>query len=153
MESYKRLIFRSYLEKPEKYVLPYQRQAVKEVAEVDALKPKITGVEVHKFANEHVIVLQGENLWFSYKISFEKKGDHDHVQHCEINIPAKNTTKCLIEFHFTDSDDASSFLHESHESKPVKIALCTHFANPIRQPLNTTKVNVELHVHLLVCVM
>lgn len=134
------LIHRSYLEQPEKYKLP---RPVKEIAEVGVLKPQVTGLEVHEYPNEHVIVLQGENLWFSYKICLDYKGpkpclDDKSPNHHEIETPTENTTRRVIEFHIADSDSACSALHSG---KPVKVALYTHFAKPIRQTINTKKVS------------
>ena len=139
MESYKHLIFRSYLEKPDKFVVPNKEQATAEVREVDALKPKVTGSEIHEYPpNDGVIILQGENLWFSYKICLEEKGK----SHCEFRTLADNTTNFMIEVR-VDSDKVSSALNTS---KQVKLVLYTHFANPIRQALDAKKVT---HLYLM----
>jgi GTP-binding protein EngB required for normal cell division len=136
MESYKQLILRSYLEKPDRFVVPNRGQATAEVREVDALKPKVTGLQIHEYPpNDGIIILQGENLWFSYKICLEEKG----LNHGEFSTPADNTTKFMIEVR-VDSDKVTSALHAS---KQVKLVLYTHFANPIRQPINPKK---EPHV-------
>ena len=146
MESYKQLILRSYLEKPEKFVVPNRGQATAEVREVDALKPKITGSEIHEYPpNDGVIILQGENLWFSYKICLEDKS----MSHGEFSTPANNTTNFMIEVR-VDSDKVSSALHTS---KQVKLVLYTHFANPIRQSLDTRKVtNICIHTSGPTCI-
>ena len=130
-------IFRSHLEKhPEKYIKP---NPVKQVAEIGVLKPKITGMEVHEYPNEHVIVLQGENLWFSYKICIDEKGDNQR----DVCTPADSTTRFEIEFHVTDTVDVCSTLCSG---KQVKIALFTHFAKPIRQSMDTKRVIASLHI-------
>ena len=131
MESYIPLIFRSHMEKPKKYALPNRRQA--DVEEVDVLKPKVTRLQIHEFPDEKVFVLQGENLWFSYKIILDDKGPHE----CELYTPVENTTQFMIEFR---GDSAG--VPAIDENKQVKVALYTHFANPIRQPLNAILVNV-----------
>ena len=137
MENYTHLIFRSHLEKcPGKYEKP---NPVKAVAEVGVLKPKITGVEVHEYPNERVIVLQGENLWFSYKICLDEKGDNQR----DICTPADSTTRSEIEFHVSDTVDVCSTLCSG---KQVKIALFTHFAKPIRQLMDTKKVYIYMCV-------
>lgn len=133
MEYYLPLIFRSHLEQQEKYLVPNQNRAVNEVAEVDALKPKVTELDIHEYPYEQVILLKGENLWFAYKICLDENGPN----HCEISTPAENTTKFVIEFHVADSRDISSVLRTSEH---VKLALFTHFASPIRQHLPTRKV-------------
>lgn len=142
------LIFRSYLEQPDNYKLP---PPVKEIAEVGVLKPQVTGLEVHEYPNEHVIVLQGENLWFSYKICLEDKSPnhHDDKNH-EIETPAENTTRRVIEFHIADSDSACSALHSG---KQVRVALYTHFANPIRRTINTKKVSGNYNYKRFSCIL
>ena len=138
MESYKQLILRSYLEKPDRFVVPNLGQATAEVSEVDALKPRVTDSEIHEYPpNDGVIILQGENLWFSYKICLEEKGKN----HGEFSTPVDNTTNFMIEFR-VDSAKVSSALNAS---KQVKLVLYTHFANPIRQTLDARKVT-----HLIV---
>ena len=128
MEFYIPRVFRSYLEQEEKYSVPNQRQSTKQVTEVDALKPKVTTSEIHEYPNERVIVLQGENLWFSYKVCL---GPNE----CEFTTLPENTTQCMIEFRAYSKKD---FALDS--SKQVKLALYTHFASPIRQPINIKKV-------------
>ena len=133
MQCYKQLTFRSHLERPEKYVLPNQGQAEQEVTDASILKPKVITSEVSEYPNEYVIILEGENLWFSYKMCINEKGPN----RCEIDTPAENTTNCKIEFHISDSHEASSALTTGG---PVKITLYTHFAKPIRLQMNTKKV-------------
>ena len=128
------LIFRSYLEKPpDKYIMPNPEQAVREIAELSILKPKISQLAVHEYPNEYVIVAEGENLWFSYKICLDEKGENQ----CDIATPADSTTRAAIEFRLSNSHNACSTLSSG---KQVKVALYTHFAKPIRQPIITKKV-------------
>ncbi|CAI7995846.1 hypothetical protein GBAR_LOCUS1774 [Geodia barretti] len=128
MDHYIPLILRSHLEKPVKYIIPNQLQSTKEVSEVDALKPKITEqLTYYDYPNERVIILEGENLWFSYKVYLDEKGPHE----CEFKTHAENTTQYLIEFR-ADLEESSNL----SLSKQVKLALYTHFASPIRQTLN-----------------
>ena len=116
---------RSYLEKDEKYVIPNTRQSRREVAEVDALKPNICGpLKFCDYPNERVVVLQGENLWFSYKVTLDDNGPAE----CEFNTPAEKTTQFMIEFR-ADVEKSSDFGSRSK----VKLTLYTHFASPIRQ--------------------
>jgi GTP-binding protein EngB required for normal cell division len=124
-------MFRSYLEKPEKYAIPNQGKSVNEVSEVDTLKPKVTESEIHEYPDERVIIVKGENLWFSYKVCLDRKETSDEY---EFDTTPENTTQFMIEFR-ADSDEASDF----GSSKQVKLALYTHFANPIRQPLSIRK--------------
>ena len=131
MESYFSWVYRSYLERSEKYAIPNQRQSTSSVREVDALKPQVTMSEIHEYLNERVIILQGENLWFSYRVCLDEKGPNQ----CEFSTPAGNTTQFMIEFR-ADSEKVSALT----SSKQVKLALYTHFASPIRQPIDTKKV-------------
>jgi hypothetical protein len=120
-------ITRSYLEKQEKYKLPNQGQATNMVTEVDALKPKVNGIQIHEYPSERVIIVQGENLWFSYKVCLDEKGPNQR----EFSAMAENTTQYMIEFR-SDIGEGPDI----DASKQVKLALFTHFANPIRQSLN-----------------
>ena len=126
-------ITRSYLEKQEKYKLPNQGQATNMVTEVDALKPKVNGIQIHEYPSERVIIVQGENLWFSYKVCLDEKGPNQR----EFSAMAENTTQYMIEFR-SDIGEGPDI----DASKQVKLALFTHFANPIRQSLNALQVCV-----------
>lgn len=139
MKCYRPLILRSYLEKqPDKYLVPNPKQAM-DVDEVAELKPKVTGLEVYEYPSDQVILLKGENLWFTYKISLDVTGQTS----CEVNTHAENTTKYVIEFSITESHGTSSLLNKR---KQVKLSLFTHFANPIRdQVLPITKVKGTTH--------
>ena len=141
MNYYIPLIMRSYLEKPEKYSIPNQGQSSREVSEVDALKPTIQGqLRCCDYPNERVIILRGENLWFSYKICLDEKGPNQ----CHFITPPESTTQYMNEFHANveESSDVGS-------RKQVKVTLYTHFASPIRQTLIISKVCCMLL--LLVC--
>ena len=129
MDEYISLIRRSHLDKPEKYALP---KSTREVSEVSDLKPKIVEpLKYYDYPNERVVVLQGDNLWFSYKICLDEKGPND----CEFNTLTENTTQFMVEFRATleESSDLRS-------TKQVKLSLYTHFASPIRQTLEIAQV-------------
>ena len=128
MGHYIPLILRSHLEKPVKYVLPNRGKSVTEVSEVDALKPKIYEPLTYcDYPNERVVVVEGDNLWFSYKVCLDEKGPNE----CEFSTDPENTTQFTIKFQaeLEESTDFGSF-------QQVKLALHTQFANPIRQTLN-----------------
>ena len=129
MDEYISLIRRSHLDKPEKYALP---KSMREVSEVSDLKPKIVEpLKYYDYPNERVVVLQGDNLWFSYKICLDEKGPND----CEFDTLTENTTQFMVEFRATleESSDLRS-------TKQVKLSLYTHFASPIRQTLEIAQV-------------
>ena len=143
IDKYIPLIFRSHLEKPEKYSIPNQGQSTKEVSEVDALKPKITEqLTYHDYPNERVVVLQGENLWFSYKVCLDEKGPNEG----EFKTHPENNAQRIIKFR-ADLDKSSDL----STSKQVKLALYTHFASPIRQTLSIKTVCVLVFVTQLSC--
>ena len=122
------LIYRSYLDK---YKLPNRGKARKEVADVDTLKPNVTGLQLHEYPpDEVVLILQGENLWFSYKVSIEEKGSFKY----EFLIQAENTTEFTITF------QAELGKYSVLEGKKVKVALYSHFSSPIRQSIDIIKV-------------
>lgn len=123
-------VARSYLEKEEKYILPNEGQATNLVTEVDALKPKLNGIQIHDYPTESVIVVQGENLWFSYKVCLDERGPNHH----EFIATAESTTQYMIEFRSENSPDVGA-------SKQVKLTLFTHFASPIRQTMIAVQVN------------
>ena len=138
MDHYIPLILRSHLEKPVKYIIPNQLKSTKEVSEVDALKPKITEqLMYYDYPNERVIILEGENLWFSYKVYLDEKGPNE----CEFKTHAENTTQYLIEFRAELEESSNLSL-----SKQVKLALYTHFASPIRQTLTIKMVCTLLNL-------
>ena len=128
-----KLIFRSHLEKsPDKYIMPNAEQIGREVNELAILKPKMTGLDVHEYPNEQVVVLNGDNLWFSYKICIDEKGERD-----EVDTPAESTTRAMLEFHIPDTHNAFSMLSSK---KQIKIFLYSHFAKPIRHNVDVRKV-------------
>ena len=133
-EVYMPLVFRSHLDK---YPVPNQGQARNKVAEVDAVKPKVTALQIQEYPpDETVIILQGENLWFSYNVTIDDKGPCE----CDFSTSPENTTQCMVEFRSNTFDNSIV-----KQSKQVKVALYTHFANAIRQPLNTIiKVNIKI---------
>ena len=144
MEEYMGLIYRSHLEKmPDKYSVPNPEQATRLINELGVLKPRVTGLDIHQYPNECVLVLKGENLWFSHKICFDEKGEKH-----EIDTPAESTTRSMIEFRVAHIHKAHSTLSSG---KQVKIVLFTHFARPIRQAIDTKKV-MQLYIYTRICV-
>ena len=123
-------VARSYLEREEKYILPNEGQATNLVTEVDALKPKLNGIQIHDYPTESVIIVQGENLWFSYKVCLDERGQNQH----EFIATAESTMEYMIEFRSESCPDVGA-------SKQIKLTLFTHFASPIRQTMNVFQVN------------
>ena len=132
MEEYRQKTFRSYLEKePGRYLKPDTKQTVKQVKDLAFLKPEAKAVEFHEYPNEHVVVLEGNNLWFCHQIRI---GEKENIQ--EINTPAQNITRQSIWFNFTPK---TKNIVKFDDGK-VKVALYSHFANPIRKNIAVDKV-------------
>ena len=127
MEEYRQKTFRSYLEKePGRYLKPDTKQTVKQVKDLAFLKPEVKAVKFHEYPNEHVVVLEGNNLWFCHQICIGEE---------EINTPAQNITRQSIWFNFTPK--ANIVFDEGK----VKVVLYSHFANPIRKKIAVDKVS------------
>jgi GTP-binding protein EngB required for normal cell division len=123
MAEYMLILYRSHLQY--EYSVP---NATKGINDIAVLKPRVTGLDIHQYHNEHVLVLKGEYLWFAYEISVDDNG--------VIETPAESTTKSMIEFRISHDHKAYSTLCAG---KQVKIVLFTHFAKPIRQSIDTKK--------------
>ena len=134
MEEYRQKTFRSYLEKdPGRYLKPDTKQMVRQVKDLAFLKPEVKAVEFHEYPNEHVVVLEGNNLWFCHQIRI---GEKENIQ--EINTPAQNITRQSIWFNFTPKTKNIVF-----DDGKVKVVLYSHFANPIRKKIAVDKVSSE----------
>lgn len=131
MEEYGQKTFRSYLEKEPGSLKPDTKQTKKQVKDLAFLKPEAKAVEFHEYPNEHVVVLEGNNLWFCHQIRI---GEKENIQ--EINTPAQNITRQSIWFNFTPKAKNIVF-DDGH----VKVALYSHFANPIRKKIPVVKVS------------
>ena len=141
MNHYIPSMLRSHLEKPPKYAIPNLGQSKREVSEVDALKPKITIEQLTycDYPNERVVVVQGENLWFSYKVCLDEKSPNE----CVYRTHAETNTQFLVEFRagLEECSDLGA-------TKQVKLALYTHFASPIRQNMDIKTVG-----DLIICIL
>lgn len=129
MDHYNHMILRSYLDKPEKYTKP---KGGLSHSGVRMLIPAIRRVELHEYPSEHVLVLEGDNLWFSFKIVLDEGGP----QQCEINNP-HSITKCSLQFNFDPSIGVSSAIQNE---KKVKVTLHTHFVTKVQRSVECRKV-------------
>jgi hypothetical protein len=117
MEHYNKMVLRSYLDKPKKYVLPSpQVQACKQVK---MLMPTLKRAELHEYPKEQVLVLEGENLWFTYKIILDDGGRYEFPL-----VQPHSVTKSTLQFNFPPSKEVSSAIIDGGK---VKITLHTHF--------------------------
>lgn len=128
MKHYNLMVLRSYLDQPDKYVQPTLRH---EHREMDMLKPHINRLELHEYPKEHVLVLEGENLWFSLKITL---GKHEHPIS---NL--HNATKYSVQFNFTPSSKISSAILDGEK---VQVTLYTHFGDREIESVECKKVKL-----------
>ena len=143
MTEYGNNSFRSYLDRePDKFTVPGPAEAVKEIKAISMLKPKATRIEFHIYPNEHVVVLEGENLWFCHKI---RLGEFDNI--LDVKTPAQNVTQRMIQFNFPPYEKLKNLVSEG----VVKITLHSHFANPIRQ--NIQVMQVSRAIIIIMCII
>ena len=94
MEEYRQNMFRSYLDKDPERFLPPASEPSDHIPELGILQPTVENVEFHTYPDELVVILQGNNLCFSYKVTFNQK---DSAKILEVPIPAKSTTRYSIQ--------------------------------------------------------
>lgn len=132
MADYANNSFRSYIDKePGKYTLPGPAEAVKDVKFINMLTPEAKRVEFHMYPNEHVVVLEGENLWFCHEI---RLGENDNL---DIKTPAQNVTRRMIQFNFPPRPyQLKNLITQSK----IKVTLHSHFASSIEQKVQVMQV-------------
>ena len=120
---YRSLVSESYLERePERYT-PADR-AVEKVGRVGMLNPTPTKIQLQIYPNERALVLEGENLWFCYKLQL---GDYGNMVDMDTNF--QNVTQHTIRFILPPNERQVGVAAEG----VVKLTLHSHFANPVRQ--------------------
>ena len=117
MENYHRILFRAFLDQPPKYNIP--PPCASAVPEMKALKPSSKTVAFHRHGKEVAVTLSGDNLWFCHEI---KVGSHRE------NVMAEHVSQKSIQFNFNFKDEA----HNSFGSDQIKVALSSHFSNPVK---------------------
>lgn len=116
MEEYRDSVFTSYLgREPSPYKVPTAPKVVKEVA---ILKPQVKTVEFHEFPTEHILVLEGDFLWFCHSITLGE-GSNEY----NITTPPQNVTQRSIQFTFAPTDQKKFRRRDGQ----MKVTLCTHF--------------------------
>lgn len=113
-----------------KYSTSLTSTTIANVQDVSFLKPKATTVEFHMYPTEHVIVLEGNNLWFCHKVHI---GRDDNT--IEIDSPS-NIMRRSIQFNFKPSDKTEKLC----ENGRVHVTLYSHFADEISKRINAKKV-------------
>ena len=139
MSDYQQKILRSYLDKgTEKYITPGQKKTVNPIKEVAILKPKVERVEFHKYSGEHAVILEGQNLWFCHEVRLGEKSNNLYFK-----TSAQKATGLDIKFNFKPSGKTPDFT--IHKDDLVKVALYSHFANPIRSKVSVGQVCAMQH--------
>ena len=119
------------LSKPIKeHITSIHSTTVTRIQGVGFLKPKATTVEFHMYPTEHVIVLEGNNLWFCHKVRI---GRNDNS--ITIDSPS-NITRRSIQFNFKPSEKTEKLC----ENGGVHVTLYSHFAQESSKRLRATKV-------------
>ena len=122
-----------YLERePERYI-PAAR-AVEKVGCIGMLNPNPIRIELQIYPNEHVLVLEGENLWFCHKLQL---GEYDNMVDIDTNF--QNVTQRMIRFNFPPNERLIGLAAESE----VKVTLHSHFAraNPVRRNVQVVQMS------------
>ena len=128
IDGYKLKMVTSYQKKEAPSSLPCK--SGKQPQEVVFLKPKATAAEFHMFPNEHVIVLEGNNLWFCHKVCIGRN-ENSIVIDCPSNIMRDS-----IQFNFRPSEKTEKLC----ENGGVHVTLYSHFAPQVSKKINTKKV-------------
>ena len=126
--AYQNNLSRIYLERePESYTPAGRARAVEKVGRIGMLNPTPTRIELQIYPNEHVLVLEGENLWFCHKIQL---GDYSNS--VDIDTDFQNVTQHMIRFNVPPNERLIGLAAEG----VVKLTLNSHFANPVWQSVN-----------------
>ena len=140
MEHYNTMVLRSYLDQPKKYVPPRPNLSVGQ--QVAILMPTLKKAELHEYPKEQVLVLEGENLWFTYKIKLDDGGRYEY----ELEKP-HTVTKCTLQFNFRPSKKVSLAIVDGGK---VKVTLHTHFVTKVVKSVECKKVSVK-YFRLYIC--
>ena len=96
--TYGRTLSESYLEREPERHTPAAR-AMEKVERMGMLIPTLARVELQIHPNEHVLVLEGENLWFCNKLQLV-----DYSNMVDIDTNFQNVTQYMIRFNFAPNE-------------------------------------------------
>lgn len=123
MEEYRPKMSRAYLEvEPQKYNVPMMPA---DFTEIVALKPDVKTVSVYKYPSEHIVVLEGNNLWFCHEVHLGEKENKFRIKNSEA------VTGRSIQFNYEPTEKSDHLVTD----QKVKVALHSHFSNPIRRQI------------------
>ena len=135
MIEYTSNLTRSYLERePDRYTAA--TRAVEKVGRIDMLIPNPTRIELRIYPNEHVLILEGENLWFCHKLQL---GEYDNRVDIDTNF--QNVTQRMIRFNFPPNEKLLGLVAEGE----MKVTLHNHFARvaPVQQRIQVVQMERE----------
>lgn len=124
MDTYHKVVLRSYLDQPAEYRVPLSVQ--QNVPEVKFLKPSAQAVAFHRHGNELAVVISGENLWFCHEIQV---GSHKE------KVEAGDVSRRSIQFNCGLNSEDLGF---SADSDKVKVNLENHFYNRVKGNVQVT---------------
>ena len=130
IDHYNQMVLRSYLDKPEKYTPPSRQLTA--CPGMKILRPNIDRLELHEYPKEHVLVLEGENLWFSLKIIVDEGGENQYEL-----INPHNVARNSLQFNFCPSSEVSAAIQNGQR---VRITLHTHFMTRVLKSVECKKV-------------
>ena len=99
-------------------------------SKVQAVTPSVESVAFHRFGKEIAVTVKGDNLWFCYQIK---------VGPCKEKVVGKDVSQKSIQFNIFPDDHPNLTSDSDH----VKVALSSHFSNPVRN----SRVDVKHKVH------
>lgn len=144
MELYRVNTSQTYLQKYHSAEIPTPSSTLMSVQNVSILRPRVTSVEFHMYPDLHVVVLQGENLWFCHKIKLGKKG-------VTIESPAK-VMRRSVQYDFPPSPKTEKLAN----STTVRVLVQSHFAPQSEEEITTQQVYSFIsfvYSNLLLCLI
>ena len=138
MKEYRPKLSRAYLEvEPVIYAVPMKSM---EFTEVPSLKPEVKTVSVHKFPDEHTVVFEGNNLWFCHEVHLSEGSKKFRIKNSEA------VTARSMQFRYEPTEKTEQLL----AGKKVKVALHSHFSNPIRKQITIEQVRFLAHIIIFI---
>ena len=83
------------------------------------MKPSTKSIAFHRYGKEVSVTVNGDNLWFCYDIQV---GPHKK------KVLAKDTSQRSLQFNYDPEDESKMSSDIDH----VKVTLCSHFCNPVK---------------------
>ena len=102
------------------------------VQSVDILRPILHSVEFHMYPDQHVVVIQGDNLWFCHKIKLgSKKG-------VSIDSPT-NVMRRSVQYNFLPTPKTKKLA----DNDSIRVCLSSHFSQEITKDIESKQVSKE----------